>query len=150
MKTIFQKLQYKNQHPILILNQPDEFNRHLNCLENINIDYEITAINYGFVLAFVLDEPQIKESIQKLSPVLTKDAILWFAYPKKTAKKYKTAISRDCGWQPLGELGFEAVSLIAIDEDWSAMRFRNIHLIKSFKRNPVRALTKEGKNNNHN
>ncbi|MBP1154450.1 MULTISPECIES: hypothetical protein [unclassified Paenibacillus] len=51
--------------------------------------------------------------------------MLWFAYPKKTSKKYKADISRDEGWQPLIDLGFEGVRLAAIDDDWSDIRFRN-------------------------
>ena len=46
------------------------------------------------------------------------------AYPKKTSKKYSATVSRDEGWGPLGENGYETVRLIALDEDWSILRFR--------------------------
>jgi len=46
-------------------------------------------------------------------------------------KKYTCDISRDNGWQALGELGFEGVRMVAIDEDWSAVRFRRAEYIKT-------------------
>jgi hypothetical protein len=30
------------------------------------------------------------------------DAVVWFAYPKRSSKKYKSGINRDNGWQILG------------------------------------------------
>jgi hypothetical protein len=48
---------------------------------------------------------------------------LWFAYPKKSGA-YASDISRDQGWDALAVAGFLGVTQIAIDEDWSALRFR--------------------------
>ena len=39
----------------------------------------------------------------------------------------------------------EGVRQVAIDEDWSALRFRSAKHIKSLERNPKMALSKEGK-----
>lgn len=56
--------------------------------------------------------------------------LLWFAYPKGTSKKYKCDFNRDDGWEPLRKLGFDTVRQVAIDEDWSALRFRRVEFIK--------------------
>jgi hypothetical protein len=48
---------------------------------------------------------------------------LWFAYPKKSGA-HASDISRDHGWDALAEAGFLGVTQIAIDDDWSALRFR--------------------------
>jgi hypothetical protein len=73
------------------------------------------------------------------------DAVVWFAYPKGTSRKYKSEINRDNEWQVLGELGFEGVRSVAIDEDWSAARFRRVEFIKTMKRDQKYAMTKQGK-----
>ena len=52
------------------------------------------------------------------------EPLVWFCYPKKSSKRYKTDISRDHGWSPLLDRGWEGVRQVAIDEDWSALRFR--------------------------
>jgi hypothetical protein len=73
------------------------------------------------------------------------DAVVWFAYPKGTSKRYKCDFNRDSGWAALGAAGFEGVRLVAIDEDWSAMRFRRAEFIKSMSRDPQRAMSSGGK-----
>jgi hypothetical protein len=56
---------------------------------------------------------------------------LWFAYPKKTSKKYDVNIHRDKGWEALEQLGFKGVRQVAIDQDWSALRFRRQKFVGS-------------------
>jgi hypothetical protein len=70
---------------------------------------------------------------------------VWFAYPKGTSKNYRSEISRDKGWHVLGQLGFEGVRGIAIDEDWSAIRFRQAEFIKTMTRDQKHAMSAEGK-----
>ena len=76
---------------------------------------------------------------------LAKDALVWVAYPKKSSTRYRSEINRDHGWQPLGDLGFEGVRQIAVDEDWSAVRFRKADQIKKLTRERKRAMSREGK-----
>jgi hypothetical protein len=73
------------------------------------------------------------------------DAIVWFAYPKGISKKYQCEFNRDTGWAVLGAAGFEGVRMVAIDEDWSALRFRRVEFIKTMTRDKKRTMTKQGK-----
>ena len=57
------------------------------------------------------------------------DAIVWFAYPKGTSRKYQCDFNRDNGWDALKALGFDTVRQVAIDADWSALRFRRVEFI---------------------
>ena len=75
---------------------------------------------------------------------ISKDAVLWFAYPKKSSTKYNSDINRDHGWQLLGDLGFEGVRQVAIDENWSALRFRHADFIKLLTRDPKWLMSKQG------
>jgi hypothetical protein len=58
------------------------------------------------------------------------DALLWFAYPKGTSKRYQCEFNRDTGWGVIRGAGFESVRMVAIDADWSAVRFRRLNFIK--------------------
>jgi hypothetical protein len=51
------------------------------------------------------------------------DGLFWIAYPKKTSK-IKTDIDRDTGWAKMSTLGYAGVALVAMNETWSAMRYR--------------------------
>jgi len=59
------------------------------------------------------------------------DAIVWFTYPKGSSKKLKCDFNRDTGWDALKAAGFETVRAVAIDEDWTGLRFRCVEFIKS-------------------
>ena len=60
-------------------------------------------------------------------------AALWFVYPKKSSG-VKTDLSRDVGWTPLESADFLAVTQVALDETWSALRFRRRSEIKTLTR----------------
>ncbi len=49
--------------------------------------------------------------------------LLWFTYPKKSSK-VQTDITRDVGWNSLSAAGLRPVTQIAVDDIWSALRFR--------------------------
>jgi hypothetical protein len=89
------------------------------------------------------------EQINALAPAIARkvrgDAIVWFAYPKGTSKKYKSQIGRDNGWNMLGQEGFEPVRMVAIDEDWSAKRFRRAGFIKSTTRIDLLSAARRGR-----
>lgn len=42
----------------------------------------------------------------------------------------KLNLNRDDGWDELKKAGFDTVRAVAIDEDWSALRFRRVEFIK--------------------
>ncbi|MGA9885483.1 MAG: hypothetical protein WBQ34_17335 [Candidatus Acidiferrales bacterium] len=97
------------------------------------------------MLGFVNKQKVVDELARAIAKRAKGDAIVWFAYPKGTSKKYVSEINRDRGWLILGQLGFEPVRAVAIDEDWSALRFRRVEYVKSIKRDPARATSAQGK-----
>jgi hypothetical protein len=104
---------------------------------------DLTEIEFS--LAFVTKQSEVDALAKTIAKKAKGDAVMWFAYPKGTSKKYHSEINRDHGWQILGELGFEGVRGVAIDEDWSATRFRQVEFIKAMKRDKTHAMTTQGK-----
>ena len=98
-----------------------------------------------FSLAFVMKQDEVDALANAIASKVEGDALLWFAYPKASSKKYKCAFNRDTGWEMLGKLGFEPVRQVAIDADWSALRFRRVQFIKKMVRDKNMALSEEGK-----
>jgi len=96
-----------------------------------------------FVLAFVTKLKEVKSLASKLKQLYKEDEVIWLAYPKLSSKKYTCEFNRDTGWQALGDIGFEGVRMVAIDEDWSALRFRKAENIKTITRSF--AMSKKGK-----
>jgi hypothetical protein len=96
-------------------------------------------------LAFVTTQEQVNALGPAIARKAEGDAIVWLAYPKGTSKKYKSQINRDHGWDALGREGFEPVRMVAIDEDWSAVRFRRAKFIKNMTRPKEHRLTDRAK-----
>jgi hypothetical protein len=147
MNPIIKKLQYKLQEEVLIVDAPDEFKDVLaDWKKTANIHIEAKGKkSFSFALVFVKTETDVAKAAKKYIKLLEPDAVCWMAYPKKTSKKYKADITRDQGWSALGELGYEGVSMISVDDDWSAFRFRKVDFIKSMKRREELAMSKKGK-----
>lgn len=147
MTPLFKKLNYKNQPSILSLNTPDSFEDELSKMAEfaaiLKSESQVSLIDFAIV--FVTQQNEIEESIEQLFPKLNGDAVLWFCYPKGTSKKYKCNFNRDTGWSELGKYNLESVRQIAIDEDWSALRFRKTEYIKVLARREDYAISDEGK-----
>lgn len=147
MSSLLKKLNYKTQDRILVLSPPPEFEIFLSEFQAVmKLDREPSSkIKYDFIIAFSIMKKDLENILKKTSKAASDECLYWFAYPKKTSKKYNSDITRDSGWQKLGDLGYEAVRMIAIDEDWSAMRFKKADKIKTMKRNEKLAMSSAGK-----
>ena len=133
MNDLLNKLNYKGQKRIAVINADKVFLDALSkVFGDVQVDIEIDQrYPYEFMLIFVKLVSEIDLLAPKALHNLISDGILWFAYPKKTSKEYFSDIDRDHGWEVLLDRGFDKVRQVAINDVWSALRFRNIRYIKS-------------------
>jgi hypothetical protein len=133
MTPLFKKLQFKDQKTIHVINGPESFNLELEQMKHL-AEIKSTVNAPGkivCVIVFVKMLAEIENASKHIFPLLESDALLWFAYPKGSSKKYTCEFNRDTGWAAIGAKGFEPVRQVAIDEDWSALRFRKVEHIKT-------------------
>lgn len=147
MTPLFKKLNFRLPADILAINSPQSFERELiKMAEYTTVHKDESGISHiDFAIVFVKNQNEIDDNIKKIFPKLNGDAILWFCYPKGTSKKYKCNFNRDTGWSELGKFNLEGVRQVAIDEDWSALRFRKTEFIKTLTRRESFAISEEGK-----
>lgn len=144
--TTFDKLNLKNQTQIVVVNAPESFEPELSALRGIAVMRNPQDLDeIGFALAFVTQQREVDTLAKTIAKRAKGDAVVWFAYPKGSSKKYKCEVNRDSGWQILGKSGFEPVRMVAIDEDWSALRFRRVEFIKTMTRAKEHRMTTQGK-----
>lgn len=122
MNPVLKKLLYKGQNPILILAAPPEFKKIIQAFDSK--PQTSPRGSYDFILAFAYSLADAQKIAATAAKALTEKGIFWMAYPKGTSKKYEADINRDTGHALMEKLGFLGVSLVAIDEDWSAMRYK--------------------------
>lgn len=145
MTPLFKKLNYKQQSEIVSVNHPDSFLPELKAMGQTAhiIDGLNKAKDIDFILVFTTKQKEVDKAAEQIAKKAAEDAVIWFCYPKGTSKKYSCEFNRDTGWAKLGELGYEPVRAVAIDEDWSALRFRRAEKIKTMTRSF--AMTEVGK-----
>lgn len=85
------------------------------------------------VLAFVGSVADLAARAPAFLAAYREGGHLWVAYPKKSGA-IRTDITRDHGWAPLADAGFLAVTQVALDDTWSALRFRREPEVKEITR----------------
>jgi hypothetical protein len=151
MAELFTKLNLFGRDQLLLRNPPVEFEAILPAWPTtltIVRDWPTpttiptplpTLVMPDALLAFVRTLADVAALAVDL-PRFTGDALVWCAYPKQSSRRYRCEFHRDTGWGALQGLGWEGVRQIALDEDWSALRFRRLEYISSLKRDPARRL----------
>lgn len=125
MPPVFAKLNLKGQDAILVVNAPASFEPELQALEGVSVLRDPAGIaSVAFALAFVTTQRELDAMSRVLAARAEGDAVLWFAYPKAASRRYHCEFNRDSGWDVIRALGFDSVRQVAIDQDWSALRFR--------------------------
>jgi hypothetical protein len=131
MTPLFNKLNLGTHRDILVHNAPASFEAELAALVGVTIRREPgTAPAIPFALLFVRTLAEVEAAASGLLPKALGDAVIWFAYPKASSRRYRCEFNRDTGWAAVGMAGFESVRQIAIDENWSALRFRRVEYVK--------------------
>jgi hypothetical protein len=145
MTPLFKKMNFKDQEAIVLVNAPESFGLEKSVMaKSAAIIESLTGVKaIPFFLAFVTKQKEVDTLAKQIGKLSQGDEVIWFAYPKGTSKKYTCEFNRDTGWAELGKQGFEGVRMVAIDEDWSALRFRRVENIKTMTRSF--AMTKKGK-----
>ena len=128
--SVFTKLNLKDQKEILVIDAPDSFVPELKALKGVKVHRNPgEAKKFEFALAFASQKAAIERLSKALATKAEGDAVLWFAYPKGSSKRFKCDFNRDNGWEVIRAAGWDTVRQVAIDEDWSALRFRRREFI---------------------
>lgn len=118
---IFKKLRLNTEGVLLIMNAPAEY---LAILEAIAFDSQPQPGKiYDFVQVFSTTQAELEQLCVSVKEAGKYDCLFWACYPKGTGK-IKSDIKRETVWVALELAGVQAVSQIAIDETWSALRGR--------------------------
>lgn len=105
--------------------KPGSVLRLIDCPETVapRLPGSVAADQPSIILTFVRDRAALAAAAPGAIAAYRRGAALWFAYPKKSGS-IASDITRDEGWDSLAMHDLLPVTQIAIDSDWSALRFR--------------------------
>ncbi|ODT80271.1 MAG: hypothetical protein ABS76_16375 [Pelagibacterium sp. SCN 64-44] len=125
---LLHKLQIKAGSRLWLINVPQAV------AEEITAGAEVEPVHekdeYDGALVFIESVRDIEALTPRILAEMPPDGLLWMAYRKGPAAK-ESGLNRDKGWDALDQAGWRPVRQVAIDDEWSAVRFRPKALVKA-------------------
>lgn len=121
--TLINKLQLKPATRLAVWNTPPGYSERLaQQMPGIELVFQVGGEAQA-VLAFVNTLAEAGKLAPEAVRAVGQEGLLWIAYPKGSSG-IQTDVNRDQLWPVLEAQGWRPVRLVALDEVWSAMRFR--------------------------
>ncbi|WP_438003609.1 YdeI/OmpD-associated family protein [Sorangium sp. So ce321] len=117
------KLQIKPDSRLLLLGAPGGFAAALEPLpERVTVATAARG-QFDVVHLFVRQAKDLEKNAPRAIGAVRDGGVLWISYPKRSSG-VETDLTRDVGWQAVVDAGWGGVAQVAIDETWSALRFK--------------------------
>ncbi len=121
-KPLSEKLLIKEGYRVLLVDNPADYQTRLSKLPSrVTISTNPAGACFDLIQAFFSSKNQLEEQLPKIMQLMEKKGLLWITYPKG-----KTEINRDTIRELASTIGVQAVSLVAVDETWSALRLKKV------------------------
>lgn len=122
--SLAKKLQIKPDMRVGVINPPEGYPEALGELPpGVTLVTDAEPGSLDVMLLFVKSLAELEAEAPGALKLAKYDALAWIVYPKKTSK-IKTDINRDNGWERMKAFGYAGVAMVALDDTWSAMRYR--------------------------
>jgi hypothetical protein len=79
---------------------------------------------HDWILLYVENRAALEAALPAASAALGSPGTLWIAYPKGSSKR-QADLTRDAGWDALKDHDLMWLTLVSIDETWSAFSLRH-------------------------
>ncbi|CAG0929523.1 hypothetical protein TFLX_01335 [Thermoflexales bacterium] len=122
--SLAQKLQIKSGK-LIVLNAPKGYLEQLTQeLKDLTVSTR-AAGRAEAVLLFVNSLAETTRLTPHAGKLVKPGGMLWIAYAKGSSK-VKTDVNRDKLWEAVAPIGWQPIRQIALDEVWSALRFKPV------------------------
>ncbi|AYL96281.1 YdeI/OmpD-associated family protein [Mucilaginibacter celer] len=129
MNALAKKLQMKPNSHWLLQNAPANYPDSLNPLpEGVEISFNVDGVFNGIQL-FVTNSSVLASELQIITPLLKPDTVFWIIYPKKNSG-IETDLEMMSSWDAPAQYGLRPVASAAINEVWTALRFKPVEVVK--------------------
>ncbi len=123
LSPVAKKLGIKAGMRALVIGAPSGYLKMLAPLPDGTVVSEVGGGMHEFVQFFATRKADVRKSASALLKQAARGALVWITYPKKTSG-VESDLSREEVWDAMAGTGWRPVAQIAIDDIWSALRFR--------------------------
>ena len=129
-QAIAKKMGLKPGMRALLLCAPSGYAKLLEPLSSGVVISEALNGTHEFVQYFATRKSELKKQAGDLLKHAGPKALVWIAYPKKTSGM-ESDLDRETVREVLSAFGWRAVSIVAINDVWAALRFRPVGEVKA-------------------
>jgi hypothetical protein len=137
MNPLLRKMMLKPGHRVILLGAPAEYRSLLTGEKELTVT-EKGGKGLDAALLFARGAGILRQLAGEALSAIRPDGLLWISYPKKSSG-LQTDLTMQEGWEPLHEVGYRVVSLVSLDETWSAGRWRKQETFRSSRSERVRS-----------
>lgn len=123
------KLLIKPAHRILLVNAPVNYPELLAPLPHDAKLISVPDGTFDVIQLFVTKRKELKRDLEWLQSHLRTDTIFWITYPKKSSG-IVSDLEMMQSWEETSFYGLSTVSAAAINDTWTALRFRPAEQVK--------------------
>ena len=117
------KMKIKPDQRIALVNAPEGYASELKPLPSgVEIGESLRG-KFDWIQLFVKNTKELEKNLPKVLNAMKPDTLVWLTYPKGTSK-IQTDLTRDKGWDALGPAELKWVTLISVNDTWSAFAVR--------------------------
>ena len=121
--SLMKKLQFKPGKRVAVLGAPLGYLERLDDLPGgIQAATRLEG-QFDIIQAFFGTRQELATAVPALLAALAEGGFIWVSYPKQTSKR-GSDLNRDVIWADLATSGLRPVAQVAIDDRWSALRFK--------------------------
>ena len=118
VSAIGKKLKLAGRKRAAVINAPSGY------ADTLGVDV-VTNLSgkFDWIQVFVQNQAELAKIAGKAAAALEPESILWFSFPKGSSK-IQTDLTRDKGWEVLPKLDLKWITLVSVDDTWSAFAVR--------------------------
>ena len=114
------KMKLKPDLKAAVINAPE------NYVDELKHDRALSPTlngKFDWIQIFVKSKAELDVLAPKAAKALKPESMLWISFPKG-ASKIQTDLTRDKGWESLQALDLKWLTLVSVNETWSAFALR--------------------------
>ena len=114
------KMKLKPNVKAAVINAPE------NYVDTLKHDTALSPTlngKFDWIQIFVRNKEDLEALVPKAAKALRPESMLWISFPKGSSK-IQTDLTRDRGWEILQKLDLKWLTLVSVNETWSAFALR--------------------------
>ena len=114
------KMKLKPNAKAAVINAPE------NYMDELKHDTALSPTlrgRFDWIQIFVRTRTELAALAPKAAKALRPESMLWISFPKGSSK-IQTDLTRDKGWESLQKLDLKWLTLVSVNETWSAFALR--------------------------